>query len=323
METLESRNLFINSSSAVKGDGSQFEIYLPSHDFTIKDGQFMRLSVESILGAKNFTNVNSTNSKLTINLTEDRSGTDHFHSYTFNLTHTNHPNVKTLADYAPQQMVYAIQALDTAITSGDMSAISYTNQTVSENDQDVPTDKKLKGTLTNVPYSITSMNVRFTQETGGQMLGNYNDTHLLLGGRKNVDDGLVFVRDGANFSVQSYYPMQLATIHNVYLHTNLTNTNYANKAQEAAYITNLDTHATHSTVIGIATVHDEYYSYSDHTSTTSGYYINLVDRSVSQMKFWLSTHSGVASPVVGDQQNTNGNSSVEIVLRLDVCGYRQ
>ena len=308
-DVIYTRNLYLDSSSGVKGNGRNFEIYVPSHGFTVKENEYMRFTVQSMLGYKNWTNINESNDRFVLKFT--CNGIQYTDALT--LTHYNHPNIKTLADDFANKISAQILA------RAGVAVQNPVNGTVSENDTDNPHDKKLSVSMT-VPATVTALDVLFYRVAGD--VNNLHDTHLLLGGRVNETtagaiSGLNVALNGQSLAIASFYPMQKTTMTHVYLRSSLTTDNYQNHHFDMGAAKH-DNFLIESTVLCKAPIHDEFFSYDDMNSQGTGFLVNAAQKSLTYMQFSLTTDKDLPLPVTDNQQPISGNTSVQICIRMDV-----
>lgn len=310
MKVVATRNLYLSSDSGVRGSGTDFELYLPSHGFTVPDGQFMRFTVQSLVGYKNFTDVNATNCNCYFQTTVSGTTTQTILA----LTKTNHPNTKTLAaDFATK--------LKTVIdTDTSTSTTTITNNTVAEDDNTQANDRKMNLSFTNVPITLTDLKVYFYRVAGNPQY--LYDTHLLLGGKSNDNvlgtiQGLNIQGVGTNtLTVKSFYPLQRTTMSHVYLRSSLITDSYQNHHFDAAASAH-DNYLIQSTILCKAPIHREFFAYDDMNSQGTGYLVNVNNKSLTNISFKLTTDKDFDLPIETDQA-TLGNASVQLVLRMDV-----
>jgi len=308
-DVIYTRNLYLDSSSGVKGNGRDFEVYVPSHGFTVKENEYMRFTIQSMLGYKNWTNINETNDRFVLKMTVN--GVQYSDALT--LTHTNHPNIETLADDFGNKITAQILARAGAAVQNAQ------NFTRSEYDVDNPNDKKLNLSMT-VPASVTALDVLFYRVAGN--VNNLHDTHTLLGGRVNETaagntSGLNIALNGQALTVASFYPMQRTSMTHVYLRSSLITDNYQNHHFDMGAAKH-DNYLIQSTVLCKAPIHDDFFSYDDMNSSGTGFLVNAQQKSLTYMQFSLTTDKDLPLPISDNQQPVSGNTSVQIVVRMDV-----
>jgi len=308
MKTVNTSNIYLSSETGVKGSGTDFEVYLPAHGFTVKDGQFMRLTVQSMLGGKRFTDVNEYNSKFYASVYDSQGDGSYSAPVLCELSHTNHRNLESLGLDFGEVLVAKLNEAD--VTLG---ATLFSNNT-EINTGTTKYDSKISVTITLPQYK--KVLVTFVRDL---TLNEMWDTHLLLGGKANgqtqsmnISDPVEVGGGGGVFhqTITSHFPAQTHTINHVYLRSSLVTDSHQNHHFDSSNYSH-DGHIIGSTIMCKAAVHPGYFSFDDMNSKDTGYSINIGNRSLTYINFKLTTDK--------DQPLPNADAHfVELVLRLDI-----
>jgi len=348
MKTVHTSNIYLSSDSGVKGSGTDFEVYLPAHGFTVNDGQFMRLTVQSMIGYKNFTNVNSTNNafKLSFETTTDglidgwtssQNSSGRF-KYVSNTVYTipegDYPDIKSIGEALVEKLKTIFGDGDGGLAQGEGGRpIQIVNNTLRQSATDpIMTRDELKLEVTQYPiikkqnigtvYEVVLANTigfLFYQVPGDP--SHLFDTHLLLGGN-NVNRKLTDVNVGLGMKAgvfTSPHRAHTTTLTHVYLRSSLVTDSHQNHHFDSAYSPVIDGHLTGSDILCRAPIHEDFFSFDDMNSVSTGYMINVANRSLTYMRFRLTTDKDLPLPTqeqVGEDDPNN--TSVELVLRFDI-----
>ena len=335
MDVISSRNVYIDSDRGVQGDGKHFTLHFPSNAFTVGDGQMMRVTLQSFSMYKNFYNVNDTNR--------------HFKVVVGNTTVAGALTAKDYKDYGAIATDFAEQlraALHSAFNTEDSTnyaALSIFANSVEPAADVVPGDTSTRkfsvsyiatrndGSAYDMStlFSTSTIKVLFEQDvaTGGT---SFQDTHELLGGKVSTPGATVgglqiaFQNSsGTNdkLVITGYYPMQRSTMEHVYLRSTLITDNYQNHHFDSS-LTLHDSHLTSSDILAKLAVYDEFVVYSDMNSSGTGFFVNLPNKSLTSATFRLTDDKDRTLPLVGTDQASLGNVSVNMVLRFDVLEHR-
>jgi len=330
MKTVHTSNIYLSSDTGVKGTGTDFEVFLPAEGFTVKDGQSMRLTVQSMLGAKRFTDVNEYNNKFYIRK-QPSEGADWDAEDVVYLTPTNHPDHHSLAEDFARQITLKCYA--NAATGTTRANRNVTSDTISG--ADFAGGASFDGKI-NVDVDIGTVHAikvyfrRYFSDQDNTLV----DTHLLLGGSnvdttKHYETDITKVEDGMEISdyadattengvevrgrtvkIKSIFPAVLRTMTHVYLRSSLVTDNHQNHHFDSSkYL--YDGHVVGSDIMCKAPIHPDYFSFDDMNSEKTGYLVNIANRSITYLRFVLTTDK--------DQPLPNAAAhSVELVLRFDI-----
>ncbi len=354
---LQSKNLYIDSSFGVKGTGDDFEIYLPALPFTVGDRQYLRCTVQSMLGYKNFTDVNVHNGVFIyeiydangVNFFNQTSDSDTVHvggSTLCELPFKNHSNIQTIVKDFGATIISNLTNLGFEVTN--KTVVTQSENTSDANDKKCNLHFDVKPGTTN--FEIAEMKVFFFRaphdktasdpndalrdddpllETAG-LTWHFNDVHLLMGGKviqvsgyenfiNCMDTKVDDITDAKRITIKSFYPMQRTTQTHVFLRSSLVNDSFQNHHFDSSH-TRHENLITESTILCKAPIHDEFFSYDEYTGHASGYFVNCSSRSVTSIRFKLTDDKDRSIPCIDKHQKLNGNLSCQLVLRFDVIG---
>jgi len=335
---LSSRNLYIDSSFGVKGSPDEFELYLPDSAFTVKDGQYIRFTVQNLLGYKMFPNVNASNKyfvlQLITHIPDDPNFGEVVYTEQLSLDELSHNNVISLAKDFHNKIKQKLIELDFGNTNSNQTQDNF--YMTSENSFDAGHNNIFKATLGINPKTngeiIKSIAI-FFHRVPGNTETLLQDTHLLLGGitNNNIDnvhncmstsiyvpgnddiDNSRFVNlSERRIDIQGFFPMQTKTLTHVYLRSNLVNDSYQNHHFDSSKNIH-DNFVTESTILCKAPIHDEFFSFDEYSGHASGYFVNCSSRSITSIRFNLTDDKDRPLP-------SSPNQSCQLVLRCDVIG---
>ena len=116
--------------------------------------------------------------------------------------------------------------------------------------------------------------------------------------------------------------MQRTTMSHVYLRSSLITDSYQNHHFDSGASAH-DNYLISSTILCKAPIHDEFFSFDDMNSQGTGYLVNVSNKSLTNIRFDLTTDKSTPLPVIDAQQATIGNCNAQIVIRMDVLQTRQ
>ncbi len=312
---VSSRNIYLDSSNGIKGKGDNFELFLPSMAFTVKDGQYLRFTVQSLLGYKNWTNIHDYNSYFRLKLLKS-DGTETL--ILLNLTHLTHNNVQSLADDF-------LTVVINAINNQGFPTSNQVNATVNDLNNSRGHNKQIKGSMTvsadNNGVTLTGVKFLFYRVNGIGDNSYFQDVHLILGGRPNTSlntaiNGMYTSINQGTLSISSLFPAQLSTLTHVFLRSSLVTDHFQNHHFDSSKSAH-DNYLIESTIMCKAPVHDEFFSFDSYEGHGSGYFVNCASKSITNIIFNLTTDKDQILPQLQDQ-NIYGGLSCQLVLRCDV-----
>ena len=338
MELVSSRNVYLDSTMGVQGDGREFTVHFPSNAFTVGDGQMMRVTLQSFHQYKQWYNVNSTNNTFYTSVDG---------CITKNALSLESKDYATLTELATE---FANKVATCFLTSyaGTSVASLTVSGTVLPSGNIVPGDTSnrvfsctlLAKDSSNAAVNLSTISgksnpfVIFHQYTGSADSTLFQDTHNLLGGKVNrsadagypVNSMTVTLSSSAGtndaMTITGFYPMQRSTIDHIYLRSSLITDNFQNHHFDSANATH-DFHIISSDVLAKLTVHDEFVSFADLNSQGSGFFVNLANKQLTNATFSLTDDKDRLIPLVGSDntQAIRGNFHFNMVLRFDVLQH--
>ena len=337
MELVSSRNVYLDSTMGVQGNGRDCTVHFPSNAFTVDDGQMMRVTLQSFHQYKQWYNINSTNNTF---YTSVDGGTT---KNSVSLESKDYENYTDLAAEFATKVAQCFLASyqGTAVASLTVSGTPF------------PTGNVLPGNTSNRVFSCNLLakdaggaavnlstisgksnpTILFHQYTGNADATLFQDTHELLGGKatRSLDavpvNGMTIAfgnSAGTNdaMSIVGFFPMQRSTIDHVYLRSSLITDNFQNHHFDSANATH-DFHLISSDILAKLTVHDEFVSFSDLNSQGSGFFVNLANKQLTNATFRITDDKDRLVPLVGtnESQAVRGNFHFNMVLRFDVLQH--
>ena len=318
MKTIHTSNLYLSSDTGVKGTGSDFEVYLPAHGFTVKDGQFMRITVQSILGLVRFTNVNKYNRQFLVQKYHGDTAVDSTTGASVagqkkgdpipcTIANENHSDIKTLAN---------------AFTVAMMAQMPHIKGATSDN-----TKEKQDGNGQIDVTLLTDVDEKFFIYFNQNTASDLSDAYKLLGGKVNTVPPDTWNMSGGMFvtptvvtlqngnieyrnQIKSHYPAHTKTLTHIYVRSSMVTDSHQNHHFDSAKYLN-DGHITGSQILCKAPIFDDYFQFDDMNSNNTGYTVNLMSRSLTYMRLQLTTDKD--QPIPNPEAHT-----VEMVLRVDI-----
>jgi hypothetical protein len=306
---------YIDSDNSLTGSGDNFQIQTSNMSIHANDGEEIRFHLDSFNMYKNWLNVNVNNNRVHLDLS-DGSNTS--------LTAVDIPakNYKTVGDIASAfATALGDEVLSVCSTFGS-SAVSFTKTSlpITSATIDDTSDRIIDITLTfNAVHTLTTGAVQCYESVG--------DSGTLLGARRIPSPTVPTVGAGSSFIVTypttttmrilGYYPAQRSTEEYVYLRTDLPNFNIESEQLSSSVIkTRGDQHAMPSDIIARIPIDHEFCHYESQTGRE--FFLNIPNKQVNAMKFYLRDSHDRPLPSIDSQQGTVGNLHFSMVLRVDV-----
>ena len=334
-EVVNSYNFYIDTEryipSGQKGDNTSFS--LNQTPITCAANQFIRLTLQSFSMYKSFTNVNPNNNILRLAGTSGAGAI----SAIVPLTCQDYPVGNDLANEFATKLADALAtATGVALAAIPIPANQLFPQTTG------PTDNIISFRIDfAAPHGITNLLIQTFVSDGDcfELLGTDRlyDGDVTGQSVASVDLAPASAPTPANsLIVQCKYNLQLSTQQNVYLRTNLTNTNIQTESYSAGStdVKNQSQMAS-SDILGRMIVDNEFINYT--TGTQLEYFVNLSARSLQFMKLFLTdSHSriipnnvkyletpvgSINTPAYTDNQATLGSRSWEGVIKIDIVQF--
>jgi len=334
-EVVNSYNFYIDTEryipAGTKGDNTTFS--LNQNPITCSDNQFIRLTLQSFSMYKSFTNVNPNNNIFHLTGTSGAGAFDE--------------NVPlTCQDYDTKNALASEFATKVANQLSTSSGVALAATPIPANlllpPLSGPTDNIISFRIDfAAAHGITDLKIQTFISQGDcfEILGTDRlyDGDITGQSVASVDLAPASAPTPANsILITCKYNCQLSTQQNVYLRTNLTNTNiqtesFAAGNSDVKNQSNLGS----SEILGRMIVDNEFINYT--TGTQLEYFVNLNTKSLQFMRLFLTdSHNRVIpsnikyletpaasinQPQYTDNQNTLGNRSWEGVIKIDIVQF--
>lgn len=333
-EVVNSYNIFVDTERNLNAtsDGNSIMLSLNQTPITCSDNQFIRLTLQSFSMYKSFTNVNKNNN-------------------IFRITHDGATPQADLALYLPSLDYASLNTLATkfANTLGNQLAadigggITFTVPTVAPNALTPPpngdTDNIITFTIKfSAAHGLTQLLVRTLVEDG--------DSFEVLGTnriRKSPTSPPVppwtllnslttdVATDPTEVRVSCLYNAQLSSQQNMYLRTDINNTNIQTESFNAGNSDDtLVSTLSSSNILGRMIIDNKFVNFT--TGTQMEYFVALTTKQITHMRLFITDSHGrdipqnvqttnnlpLNPPVL---QSTLGNRSWEGVIKVDIVQY--
>lgn len=310
-EVVSSLNVFVDNENALSGVGDDVLVDIGNAGITAVDGQFLRISLESFNMYKNFYSVNEYNN--VINVKTNLAAAD-------DVT-LDKKNYKTIGDISLNFAAKLIEKLNNDTTNPGQFEVTISfpssNTTI-----DDTSNRIIKLLLTNKDngnpsaHGISSCVI--------QSQSAYGESAYLLGGDIVTDASDVTTEsfnvtvDPNTITIEGKYPAQRSTEEHVYLRTNLSNNNLESQGLTG----NVGgSHIQSSDILAKIPIDHEFVHFN--TSTGREFFLNVPNKSLTQMRFYLRDSKDRQIPTAGSgtQQKKRGNFHFSFVLRIDTIQY--
>ena len=325
---VETYNLFVDTSRGRSADsqGDNFNLNLGQANIVCDSGQYIRMTLSNFSMHKNFTDINSSNNKFKVRVTNGAT----LGSANGELTNRNNTTYNALSKDFATQLGATLKAA--AIAAGITNANTINFVSSSEQPSSLT---NITGDDSNIiSFTLTSNNHGITQAI---CLFNEieSDSYEILGAdRMNSNDtqsGIDFTFATNTIVVSCRYPAQRQTTAFVYLRcTGLPNTNIETQGlNDPSERFNTDT--IDSDILAKIPVDVEYCNYD--APTLRDFFINIRQKSVASLRLRLTDRhnrplgrayrsSSLTATGTGTKQSTLGNLSFSAVIRLDIIQQR-
>lgn len=322
-EVVSSYNIFVDSERDLAPNSRGDNIYLPLQQtpITCADNQFIRLTLQSFSMYKNFTNVNTNNDTFRYTLDQDYSGSGG-QTGTINknvaleLTNQNYASLYDLAKEFGTKLASQLQTHLNKTATLNLTTIKPANTTT------------LAGTTNNIiSFEIDITAHGITADLVIQFKVADGDIFELLGGDRirNATDETTpsITADTSNANKVVFtckYPAQLSTQQNIYLRTNVSNTNIQTESFDAGNsdVVGGDNVMGGSRILGKIIIDNEFATFT--SGTQMEYFVNLLQKQVNTLQLYLTDSHGRSLPFLAGQ-TTLGNASFECVVKVDILQY--
>jgi len=322
-EVVSSYNIFVDSERYLAPNSRGDNIYLPLQQtpITCADNQFIRLTLQSFSMYKNFTNVNTNNDTFRYTLDQDYSGSGG-QTGTINknvaleLTNQNYASLYDLAKEFGTKLASQLETHLNKTATLNTGSIKPANTTT------------LAGTTNNIiSFEIDITAHSIAQPLVIQFKVADGDIFELLGGdriRNSADTTTASITaDTSNANkvvITCKFPAQLSTQQNIYLRTNVSNTNIQTESFDAGNsdVVGGDNVMGGSRILGKIIIDNEFATFT--SGTQMEYFVNLLQKQVNTLQLYLTDSHGRSLPFLAGQ-TTLGNASFECVIKVDIVQY--
>ncbi len=323
-EVVSSYNIFVDSERDLAPNSRGDNIYLPLQQtpITCADNQFIRLTLQSFSMYKNFTNVNTNNDTFRYTLNQDYSGSSGQNVQIDIPLELENKNYGSLYDLATEFGTVLQSKLQThlgktaTLNTGSIKPASSTT---------------LAGTTNNIiSFDIDIAGHGITQPLVIQFKVRDGDIFELLGGDRIRDSvatpdttTVSITADTSNANkvvITCKFPAQLSTQQNIYLRTNVSNTNIQTESFDAGNsdVVGGDNVMGGSRILGKIIIDNEFATFT--SGTQMEYFVNLLQKQVNTLQLYLTDSHGRSLPFLAGQ-TTLGNASFECVVKVDIVQY--
>jgi len=325
-EVVSSYNIFVDSERDLAPNSRGDNIYLPLQQtpITCADNQYIRLTLQSFSMYKNFPNVNTNNDTFRYTLNQDYSGTGGEtglinQDVALELTNQNYASLYDLAkDFGDTLASKLSNHLNKGATL-NLSTITPANTTT------------IAGTTDNIiSFEIDITAHGITQPLVIQFKVRDGDIFELLGGDRIRDSVATpdlttasITADTSNANkvvITCKFPAQLSTQQNIYLRTNVSNTNIQTESFDAGNtdVVGGDNVMGGSRILGKIILDNEFATFT--SGTQMEYFVNLLQKQVNTLQLYLTDSHSRPLPFYTNQ-TTLGNASFECVIKVDIVQY--
>jgi len=357
-EVVNSYNIYVDSERNISqtSTGQDIMLALSQTPITCADNQFIRLTLQSFSMYKSFTNVNINNNLFRINgaFGAGAAPAPTASDFAVYLDDKNWLEPNLLGSEFATQLSGALAYLSGVPLTATPITLPEAITTAGNNPSNSGNNDNIISFVINftAPHQITNLAVQFKISDG--------DIFELLGGDRiyptdPATTSSIFLDLAPDFGaglqldkilVRCKYNCQLSTQQNVYLRTDINNTNIQTESFNAGNTDNrLSTNLSSSRILAKLVIDNEFINYT--TGTQMEYFINLTTKQITFLRLYLTDSHGRSipenvrrqypartgatayQPIVDAgapnptpvNQNTLGNRSFECVVKVDILQY--
>lgn len=357
-EVVNSYNIYVDTERNISqtSTGQDVMLALSQTPITCADNQFIRLTLQSFSMYKSFTNINPNNNLFRINGDFGAGGAPAptASDFAVYLDDKNFVEPNLLGAEFATQLSGALAYLSGVGLGATPISLPQAITTPGNNPTDNGNNDGIISFVINfsAPHQITNLSVQFKIEDG--------DIFELLGGDRiypidPTTKSSIFIEVAPDFGagpqndkilVRCKYNGQLSTQQNVYLRTDINNTNIQTESFNSGNTDNrLATNLSSSRILAKLVIDNEFINYT--TGTQMEYFVNLTTKQITFLRLFLTDSHGrtipenvrrqypartgatAYQPIVGAgepnptpvNQNTLGNRSFECVVKVDILQY--
>ena len=311
MAVVSSRNLFIDSSTSVEGEGDSFTLHLGGHSIAAGDGQILRLSLVNFSMANNLYTVNDSNNR--IEATTTFASASYPTTLRFRLPSRNFTNLRGMANSFYEEI--RDQLLQEVRNQANNQTITCRIEGINSTDPGPSDGTKLLSCklIFSAAHNITDLLFR--------LIGGVTDSYILLGGdrfhpsRELENAFTVNISSTTEITIEGKYPMQLNTLPQVYLRVDTPSTNL--ETSSLAGVSHSTDHVINSNILAVVEMQDNFIFYQ---SNNNEYFLDLQQKQLSHIKFSITDRSNrrLSQAGPGDKQSSFGNMFFAACVRIDV-----
>jgi hypothetical protein len=319
-EIVNAYNIFIDSERCINSssDGDSINLTLNQTPISCADNQYIRLSLQSFSMYKSHTNVNTNNNIFRI--THD--GTTPRVDYPLYIPPANYSSLNDISSTWATQLATQL-ATD---IGGGISYIIVASSVLPS--QSGTSDNIISFTIDfDAAHGLTELLIR-TLVTDGDSFEILGTNRIGINDAASVNSVSVDLSSPNSVKVQALYNGQLSSQQNVYLRTDVSNTNI----QTESYISGFSDEGSimsSSNILGRMIVDNDFVVFN--TSSSDEYSISLTQRQITHMRVYLTdSHNRPIPqnckyvnnvPVAGSSQLKLGNRSFEAVIKVEIMQY--
>ena len=339
-EVVNSYNIFLDTERNINAtsDGNDLMLSLNQTPITCSSNQYIRLTLQSFSMYKSFTNVNTNCNVFRITTTGiATTRTD----YELFLPTLDYENLNTLAisfaNTLGTQLVTDIGIPNTVATIVTSGTQALTPPSSGDTDGIITFTLDFTNSVTTNPvaHGLTNLQIRTLVEDG--------DAFEVLGtNRIRKDDGSAgwpgkrsaivdWTSSTTAVSVKCLYNAQLSSQQNMYLRTDVNNTNIQTESFVAGSTDNGTSTLSSSNILGRMIIDNQFVNFT--TASQMEYFVALTTKQITHMRLYITdSHNRTVPPNVqstknviddslANSQTTLGNRSWEGVIKVDIVQY--
>ena len=333
METIsKSFNVFVDTALGdyIDGNGMNYMLNFNNLSIDIPDDAFYRLSLVDFFMLKSFTNINIHNSKFILRLTNTTSVSSDFE---LSIPNKNYDTINSLAtDFfdviATKIKDYVNAAAASSVDDYVISELTPdTTAGVAGTSDNVISAKmtfRQDGTARDLSTFLSAVRVQTYLQS--PMTGNAYSTAYQILGSKVLKDNTDRTSNSMNITssfntgvitIAGFYPALRYNLPYVYLHASLPSSNLATTSidyftRQAGEVSDLH----HSNVLARFPIDSEKVSYDANNNLE--FFIDIHQHHLTNIRFYLTMNNGLNIPEFDADQNSLGNLSYSMTLRIDV-----
>ena len=311
MAVVSSRNLFIDSSTNISGEGDNFVLEMSGHTISAGDGQILRLTLVNFNMYNNTYEVNDSNNLVQGSIVVNNTRTINFD---FRLPVRNYPNLATMSREFQQKFRDELVSQCRVISGNNNLTAAISGIKNGADPGPIDGDRIISFKLTfSGAHSLPNSSLTIILDEDS------SDSFILLGGDRSNSTTqrqafLVTISSTTEITVEGKYPMQQTTSPELFLRVDTPSTNL-----EMTSLTGLRTsdHVVTSNILGKFQFQSDFVHYD---SNTNEFFMDLQQKQINHLRFFLTDRKNrrLQQSGPGLAQNTLGNMFFSAVVRIDV-----